>query len=50
MAMKITHPLQKTVDQIVEDELGTELVKGVQISLTSFDGIRNTDYVRKRLE
>ena len=48
--MKITHPLQKTVDQIVEDELGTELVKGVQISLTSFDGIRNTDYVRKRLE
>ena len=35
MAIEITHPLQKTVDHIIEDELGTELVTGVQISLAS---------------
>ena len=50
MAIEITHPLQKTVDQIIEDELGTELVEGVQISLASFERIRNKEYVRRRLE
>lgn len=50
MAIEVRHPLQKTVDQIIEDELGTELVAGVQISLTSFERIRNKEYVRRRLE
>lgn len=50
MVMKITHPLEAKVDQIIEDELGTELVEGVQISLASFEHIRNKEYVRRRLE
>ena len=50
MAMKITHPLEAKVDQIIKKELGTELVEGVQISLTSFEHIRNKEYVRRRLE
>ena len=44
MAMKITHPLQAKGEQIIEDELGTELVTGVQISLASLSvlEIKNT--------
>ena len=50
MTRKATHPLQAKVDGIIEKELGTEVKVGAQISLTCFESIRNTSYVRKRLE
>jgi len=50
MAMKITHPLEAKVDQIIKNELGTAYKNGAEISFTKFESIRNTAYVRSRLE
>lgn len=33
MAMKITHPLEAKVDQIIKNELGTAYKNGAEISL-----------------